>query len=327
MRRLVLISCLAAFICAGLATTASAALKGGIGDQNASTFTDARFQALHVKRTRLIVPYDSILKSPAAVDQWVKAALAARVEPLIAFNPSQGSHCPARPCSIPSVKSYTRAFKAWRKKYPKVKLFNFWNETNSATQPTGPTRASTIKKTVKLYLAARKICGRKCTVTGPDILDQGIGDKRKSVRVRNQKRMLKWVGMFLRFAGSRNYPKIWGFHNYGDTNYGRSTGTAFFVKRVAKRGQIWVTETGGIYAFTQQSGTVVFKPDANRAAKATKYAYTVAKKFRRRITRLYYYQWRKNNANDFFDAGVIDFGGALRPSYTALKSLPRSFWR
>jgi hypothetical protein len=326
MRRVVLISCLAAFLCAGFATTASAALKGGIGDQNASSFADGSFQALHVKRTRLITPYDAILRSPGAVDQWVRAALAARLEPLIAFNPSQGSHCPARPCSIPSVSAYTRAFKTWRKKYPQIKLFNFWNETNSATQPTGPTRPSVVRKVVKLYLAAKRICARKCTVTGPDILDQGIGDKRRSVRVRNQKRMAKWVGLFLRYAGRRNYPKIWGFHNYGDTNYGRSTGTAFFLKKIARRGQVWVTETGGIYAFTQQSGKVVFTPNAARQARATKFAYTVARKFRR-ITRLYYYQWRKNNADDFFDAGVIDFGGVPRPAYAQLQSLPGRFWR
>jgi hypothetical protein len=327
MRRLVIVSCLAALIAAGLSTTAFAALKGGIGDQNASTFSDPDFTALKVKRTRLIVPYDAIFKNAGAVDQWVQAALAAKVEPLIAFNPSQGSHCPAKPCSIPSVSSYTKALKAWRKKYPKVKLFNFWNETNSATQPTGPTRASVVKKTAKLYIAAKKVCGSKCKVTGPDILDQGIGDKRKSIRTRNQKRMLKWIGMFLKYAGKKNYPKIWGFHNYGDTNYSRSLGTSFFVKKVAKKGEIWVTETGGIVAFTQQSGKVVFKEDTARAAKATKNAYTVAKKFGSRIKRLYYYQWRKNNPGDFFDAGIKSFEGALRPSYAVLKKLPSSFWK
>src|SRR5205085_1978801 len=160
--------------------------------------------------------------------------------------------------------------------------------TNSATQPTGPTRAGVLRKTAALYVAAKRLCGRRCTVTGPDILDQGIGDKRRSVRVRNQKRLLKWASLFLRYAG-RNYPKIWGFHNYGDTNYGRSAGTAFFLKRVARRGQVWVTETGGIYAFTQQSGKVVFRPNAARAAKGTKNAYSIARKYRRRITRLYYY--------------------------------------
>ena len=207
-----------------------------------------------------------------------------------------------------------------------MKLFNFWNETNSATQPTGPTRAKVLRKTVALYLAAKRICGGKCTVTGPDILDQGIGDKRRSVRVRNQKRMSKWVSMFLRFAGGRNYPKIWGFHNYGDTNYGRSLGTAYFLSHIARRGQVWVTETGGIYSFRQQGGKLVFAPNLSRQTKATTNAYKVARKFRR-ITRLYYYQWRKNNADDFFDAGIEDFGGTLRPAYQALTKLPSSFWR
>ena len=328
MRRLVLITCLAAFAAAAMTTTASARLVGGIGDQNASTFSDPNFKALKVKRTRLITPYDSILKSPASVDQWVKAAAAAKVEPLIAFNPAQGSHCPNSPCKVPSVKQYTKAFKTWRKKYPKIKLFNFWNETNSATQPTGSTKkTSGIKRAAQLYVAAKKICGRKCTVTGPDILDQNFGDKNKRTRKAGQARAKKWVGLFLKFAGKRNYPKIWGFHNYGDTNYRRTTGTSFFLKSIAKKGQVWVTETGGDYEFTLQSGKVVFTPDATRQAKATKFAYTVAKKFQRRIKRLYYYQWRKNNASDLFDAGIVDPGGVPRPAYAVLAKLPKSFWR
>ncbi|MFL5893649.1 MAG: hypothetical protein ACJ76Z_00885 [Thermoleophilaceae bacterium] len=327
MRRLVLIACLAALLAAGTTTTASAALKGGIGDQNASTFSDPAFRALHVHRTRLIVAYDAIFSDPGSIDTWMAAARAAHADPLVAFNPSRGSKCPKRPCKIPSKAAYTRAFKAFRKRYPKVKLFQFWNETNSGTQPTGPTRSSVLKKTAALYVAAKRVCGRKCTVTGPDILDQGIGDKRRNIRVRNQKRMQKWIGMFLRYAGRRNYPTVWGFHNYGDTNYFRSLGTAYFLHSVAKRGQIWVTETGGDYAFRLQSGQVVFKPNAARQKKATKYAYTIAKKYRSRIKRLYYYQWKKNNPNDYFDAAIRDLGGPLRPAYAVLKKLPRSFWR
>src|SRR3954467_2134892 len=251
----------------------------------------------------------------------------ARLKPLVALNPAGNSRCPAKPCSIPSVKSYTKAFKAFRKKYPFVKEFNFWNETNSATQPTGPTKAGTLKKTAKLYLAAKRICGRKCRVSGPDLLDQGVGDKRKSVRVRNQKRMKKWVGLFLKYAGKRNYPTLWGIHNYGDTNYGRSTGTAFMLKSIAKKGEVWVTETGGIYSFKTQSGVQTFKPSASRQAKSITQAYKIAKKFNRRIKRLYYYQWRKNNSGDFFDAGIVDFAGNLRPAYGALTKLPKSIWK
>lgn len=325
MRRFALMITVMAVLAGTVATTsASARLAGGIGDQNSSTFGDSAFKALKVKRTRYIVAWDAITADPGRVDQWMSAVRGAGLKPLIAFNPTSGSRCPGSPCVIPSKAAYTAAFKAWRAKYPWVKEYNFWNETNSATQPTGATKASVLKKTAALYKAAKKVCGRKCTVTGPDILDQGIGDKRRSVRSRNQKRMKKWVGLFLKYA--RSYPKIWGLHNYGDTNYGRSTGTAFFQKSIAKRGQIWVTETGGIYAFKTQTGRTVFRPSASRQAKATTNAYRTAKKFRR-ITRLYYYQWRKNNSGDFFDAGIRSFEGGLRPAYSRLKQLPKAFWR
>jgi hypothetical protein len=328
MRRLVLIACLALLITGGAVATANARLIAGLGDQNASTFSDPNFKKLGVKRTRLIVAWNAINSASgrSALDQWLNAAKAAHLSVLVAFNPATGSRCPSKPCSIPSAKSYKNAFKAFRKRYSFVKEFNFWNETNSATQPTGPTKASVLKKTVALYKAALSVCGRKCRVTGPDLLDQGVGDSRRSVRSRNQKRMKQWVSMFLKYAGSRNYPKVWGLHNYGDTNYGRSTGTSFVVNSIAKKGQIWVTETGGIYSFRLQSGQVTFKANASRQAKAETTAYKVAKKFRR-ITRLYYYQWRKNNASDYFDAGIVDFSGKLRPAYTALTHLPKSIWK
>jgi hypothetical protein len=328
MRRLVVLACLAAIATAGMTTNASA-LVAGIGDQNSDTFTNPSFKALKVKRTRLIVPWDAVIRSDGAprLKQWLDAVKAAKLKPVIAFNPTGGSRCPAKPCSIPSARAYTKAFKTFRKQYPWVKEFNFWNETNSATQPTGPTKASVLKKTAGLYKAALKVCGRKCRVSGPDLLDQGVGDKRKSVRVRNQKRMKKWVAMFLKYAGRKNYPKLWGIHNYGDTNYGRSLGTAFMLKSVAKKGEVWVTETGGIYEFRLQNGKQTFKPSASRQAKATTNAYKIAKKFSRRIKRLYYYQWRKNNSGDFFDAGIVSFDGQLRPAYNALKKLPKSVWK
>jgi hypothetical protein len=329
MRRLTLIACLVALIAAGITTTNAYALIAGIGDQNASTFSDANFKKLKVKRTRLIVAWDAINSADgrARLDAWMAAVKAAKLTPLVAFNPTSGSRCPSSPCVIPSATAYKRALVAFRKRYSFVKEFNFWNETNSATQPTGPTKASVLKKTAALYKAAKAVCARKCTVTGPDLLDQGVGDKRKSVRVRNQKRMKKWVTLFLKYAGRSNYPKVWGIHNYGDTNYGRSTGTAFMLKSVAKRGQVWVTETGGIYSFKQQSGKVVFAASASRQKKATTNAYKVAKKFSRRIKRLYYYQWRKNNAGDFFDAGIVAFNGVPRPAYSALKALPKGIWK
>ncbi len=329
MRRLVLICGLVAMLTAAGISTAHAKLVAGIGDQNASTFTDPNFKKLKVKRTRLIIPWDAINSAAgrARFDPWLAAAKTAHLDVLVAFNPSSNSRCPAKPCSIPSASKYKKAVKAFHKRYSFVKSYNFWNETNSATQPTGPTTASTLKKTVALYKAAKSVCGSKCRVSGPDLLDQGVGDPRKSVRVRNQKRMVKWVNLFLKYAGKKSYPTLWGLHNYGDTNYGRSTGTAFILKSVAKKGEVWVTETGGIYSFKLQSGQQTFKPSTSRQAKSVTNAYKIAKKYSSRIKRLYYYQWRKNNENDFFDAGIEDFSGKLRPAYTSLKKLPKSIWK
>jgi len=322
MRRIVVIACLAALLAAG-ATQSASALVAGIGDQNASTFSDPNFKSLKVKRTRLIVAWNAVNSASgrARIGQWLNAVKKAKLKPLVAFNVASGSRCPSKPCSVPSARSYTKAFKAFRKKYPSVKEFQFWNETNSPTQPTGPARK--VKAAAKLYLAAKKTCGRKCTVTGPDILDLAF-DKKSG-----QKRVLTWVNTFLRAVGKRNYPKVWGFHNYQSSNYNRPSQTTFFVKKVAKKGQIWVTETGGIVQFTTSTGkaTPFSKYDEKRAARAINYAYSIARKNRSRIKRLYFYQWRKNNAFDQFDAGIVNFDGRLRPAYSELKRLPRSLWK
>jgi hypothetical protein len=322
MRRILIITAMLVGT-ASFTASADARLIVGIGDQNAATFDDANFKKLGVKRTRYIVPFDAITKDAAGVDAWMQAARRNGLDPVIAFNPTRGSRCPSSPCSVPSPAAYTSAFKKWRAKYPYVKVFNFWNETNSPTQPTSSIKSGgkAIKKSAALYRAALKVCGRKCTVTGPDMLDLGIGDPSAKTRRGAQKRMKQWIAIFTRAA--KKYPKVWGFHNYGDTNYSRSTGTKFFLKAV--RGDIHVTETGGIYSLRLQNGKQTFKPNGSRQAKAVKFTYTIANKYRSRIKRLYYYQWRQTNPSDFWDSGVVDFNGGLRPAYTALLKLKKIF--
>src|SRR3954451_7995778 len=88
----------------------------GIADQKPGTFTSSRFRALHVKRTRYVVPWNVALvrSQRAKFDAWYRAARRAHVrEVLVAFGASAGSRCPAHPCSRPSVRSYTRAFRAF----------------------------------------------------------------------------------------------------------------------------------------------------------------------------------------------------------------------
>jgi hypothetical protein len=115
----------------------------GIADQKASTFTSNRFKSLHVARTRYVVPWNVALvrSQRAKFDAWYKAARRAHIrEILVAFNASAGIRCPARPCSLPSVRSYTRAFRAFHRRYKGIRTIQPWNEANSPTQPTGPWR-------------------------------------------------------------------------------------------------------------------------------------------------------------------------------------------
>src|SRR5207245_568778 len=106
----------------------------GVADQKASTFNDPNFRALHVKRTRYVVPWNvmSVKSQRSRFDGWYNAARRAGIKDvLIAFNASAGSRCPARPCTRPSLRSYTRAFLAFHRHYRRIRAFQPWNEANS----------------------------------------------------------------------------------------------------------------------------------------------------------------------------------------------------
>ena len=55
------------------------------------------------------------------------------------------------------------------------------------------------------------------------------------------------------------------------------------------------------------------------AARAVDYAFRLAGIDRRRIRRLYLYQWRRTNAFDRFDAGIVRPNGRPRPSLNVIR--------
>ena len=59
------------------------------------------------------------------------------------------------------------------------------------------------------------------------------------------------------------------------------------------RGQVWLTETGGIVKFVLPSGGKLFPFSESRANKATKRMFALAKRYRSRIKRLYIYNWQQ----------------------------------
>jgi hypothetical protein len=267
----------------------------GIADQKPQTFSDPLFRRLGVARSRLNTPWNSIFTEPQRLDQWLSAARAAGVEPLIAFEHARGEPCPAQPCKLPSVAAYSRAVSAFHKRYPWVHLLQPWNEANSATQPTGkhPERAAAY------YEAVRKICPG-CIITAADVLDGS--------------NLERWLGAFKAALHGTPTP-LWGLHNYSDTNRFRTSGTKRMLASV--NGEVWLTEAGGIVSFMTSDGRTALPYDEQRAARSIRFLFSLAR-LSRRITRIYVYQWKIDFPGNRFDAGLVSLDGKPRPSLEVL---------
>src|SRR5205814_10110984 len=177
---------------------------------------------------------------------------------------ARGMACPGKHCKGPSARQYTRAWKAFHKKYPWVKDISPWNEANSATQPTGkrPDLAA------GYYNVVRASC-RGCTIVAADRLDAP--------------NMRRYLYAFL--AKAKGKPRLWGLHNYRDTNRFRTTGTRQLLATV--KGTIWFTETGGIVSFTTQGGRKALPKSEARAKKAMDFMFKLAELDAKRVKRIY----------------------------------------
>jgi hypothetical protein len=301
-----LLACLAAAVVlagCGLAAApqkSDAAVLVGVGDQDASMFTDPLFTQLGVKRARYFPSWNVALKPQEAgwLDAWLGQAQATGTEPLISFSAALGSACPRRPCKLPSVRQYTRAFRAFRQRWPQVRVVNPWNEANHRSQPTfrKPKRAA------QYYNVVRKHC-KRCKIVAADVIDE--------------RNMESWLRVFRRTAKK---PRIWGLHNYRDTNKRRGQrlgGTKRLLRAV--RGQVWLTETGGIVKFVLPNGHTLFPESERRANSATKRMFALAKRYRSRIKRLYIYHWKQSASDNRFDAGLVRRDGSARPAYSTVR--------
>jgi hypothetical protein len=282
-----------------------AAVVVGIGDQLAHTFTHPLFQDLNIRYTRNFTGWNVALKKTQAgwMDGWIQAADAAGAEPLISFSQALGSKCPKRPCVLPSVRQYTRAFRAFRKRWPSIRTFSPWNEANHRSQPTfkNPKRAA------QYYNVVRRYC-RGCTIVAADVIDE--------------KNMVKWLTTFKRYAKK---PRLWGLHNYRDTNPRRGQrvgGTRTLLQTV--KGKVWITETGGLVKFVLPDRRTLFPSSTNRAARALRRTFAIARRYRSRIKRLYLYNWNGSPRRARFDAGLVDAKGKPRPGYRVVKRALRS---
>jgi hypothetical protein len=248
----------------------------------------------------VIVPWNIALSAGGrqSVDDWLGAARARNIDPFVTFGAASGSQCPAKPCKLPSVGEFRRAVRAFRSTWPELHTLGVWNEANHRTQPTfrHPDRAA------RFYLELRKAC-RKCRIVAADVIDDP--------------NMVRWLRDFRKVArGAR----LWGLHNYRDTNPRRGQrygGTKELLDTVP--GRVWLTETGGIVKFVLPDGRTLFPQSEKRANTAIGRLFRLAKQYRRRIERLYVYHWRQAEPDSRFDAGLLRADGSPRASYHTVK--------
>jgi hypothetical protein len=304
--RLLLLAALACASAALLVPATSGAYVVGVADQSPALFANQYFQQLAPKRTRYITPIDSVFKQRAMVDAWMGAARAAGMEVVVAFNPPVGMKCPnihgARGCKLVSTSNYRRDFVAFRKRYPWVRVYQPWNEVNNLTQPT----ASSPAAVVTYYQVAKANCAG-CTVLGGDIQDLP--------------NMSSYIQQLLRAFAARHVPtpRLWGFHNYTDTNRFVADRSSS-MRKAAKLlpGKIWLTETAGLFRFQPQNARQSFRPSLSRQKRAMQAIFAQANRYRGKIDRVYLYQWFAPPASNRWDSAILDAHGLPRPVFAVL---------
>jgi polysaccharide biosynthesis protein PslG len=289
-----------------LAPAPSGAFVVGVADQSPALFANTYFQQLAPLRTRYITAYDSIFKDPATLDAWMTAAHDADMEVVVAFNPPAGMRCPnighAKGCRPVSAASYRRAFRAFRKRYPWVRIFQPWNEVNNLTQPT----ARYPDAVVTYYQIVKANCPG-CTVLGADIQDLP--------------NMAQYATQVLRAFRAHHVPtpRVWGLHNYTDTNrFVQDRNSSMRRAASLLPGKIWLTETAGLFRFQPQNARQSFRPSLARQKRAMQAIFAQAQRYRAKVDRVYLYQWFASAPTNRWDSAILDAHGLPRPVFDVL---------
>ena len=317
---------------AAAAQASSSTVRVGIGNQNTNVFESSLAKDLDLQRARYFIKWNAI-DDPAAIaaaDTFVSEAKKNGVDVLLHFSTDDFT---PRKAKLPSVAQYRSKVGRLVSRYYKmgVREWGVWNEANDRTQPTyrSPTRAAEFFVELWRLLDAPSRCGAgvtgKCRVVALDLLDGSTKAQQAALR-----------SYVKRFYGklSSTYDRrgrFVGIHNYSDTNRRRSTGTKNAldaVRRYVKQPRFWFTETGGIvklgetgdFTCNPLSATSVRNAEA-RANRAVSWMFTLAKRYRSQVDRLYVYQWTGSSCDpsERFDAGLVRADGSARPSYDTVK--------
>jgi len=265
----------------------------GIADQKSSFLADPVFLGLGVRYARVAVAWDA-LHTDWQVDElerWMSNARAAGVQPLVTFDRSR---LEGRGRILPTPAQFVAEFRAFRARYPWVRDYSAWNEANFPGQETyrHPDLVA------RYYKAMRRACAT-CRVLGADLLDIPS--------------MTKWVKKFVKIGGQ---PRYWGLHNYVTANRFQTARTQELLN--VSKGEIWLTETGGLVARRNKS-LIKLPQGPAHAAKVTRFILRDLVALSPRITRVYLYQWNTDSHTASWDSGFVGPDERARPSLDVLE--------
>ena len=273
--------------------TGALQLRLGVADQKDDMFTDQRFLGLGIHYARRSVSWD-VTRDPAlsaAFDEWLQAAHQAGVDPLITFARSAR---PGRRHVQPNAQQYEREVRAFKARWPSVDTLSTWNEANLPGE--GPNNP----RLVASYYRVLKRVFPTATILAADLLDLP--------------NVVSWVRGFKRAA--RTEPRYWGLHNYVTANRFQVDRTRQLLQNT--KGQIWLTEVGGLVARRNRS-TIRLSQGATHAAQVTRFIFDRLARLDPRISRVYAYHWDSTSTRDSWDSAFIGPDNRERPALAVLR--------
>ena len=294
----------------------------GIGDDKPDMFSDPRFLALGIKTVRYDMHWDalSINQFERPLTSWMKAAHAHHLDVLVTIDHSdrviykrvkvkEKIHGKtvyvekrkgfSQTRVLPSPAAYLAAFKAFHSRFPWVKSFVTWDETNYYGEATYD-KESLI---AQYYSGLRHACP-SCTILAGEFLDV---PRSEAVP------MATWAKTFIKDLGYQ--PGYWGLNNYVDANNLRDSNTRALLAAV--KGNIWLAETGGLVNRRNHS-KVTFPQNAAHAAKVDSYILNTMGSLSPRIQRIYLYEWDATTKHDSWDSALISYNHQPRQGYKVL---------
>jgi hypothetical protein len=274
--------------------------KTGVGNESSKMFHNTYWTRLHTKIVRYIAPYDAAVK-PYSMEQairFITAAEAAHQEVVVAFYHSEYS-----PTRLPGVAQYRHDVQKFIKRFPHVRQYQAWDETNRGDVPHAFSSPSA-ELDARYYQALIRVC-HGCTAIGLDVLDATYIQP-----------TLRYISEFKHEIGKLKtiMPRIWGLHNYADLNTLSGARTPIIVRALG--GEVWLTETGGIVKFAD-TFTNVHGSGLTRAVKVLNLMFRVAQRLPQ-IKRLYIYDWTGGTQKTRFDAGLMNSHEQPRPGYNVV---------